>query len=86
MKIKLLCRRAGVDRVEAGPKGLVLGLRNDRFANPAGLVGYISEQGSRAKVRPDNRIVLMRDWREAGDRLAGTRRVLADLAALAEAA
>ena len=86
VKIKLLCRRAGVDRVEAGPKGLVLGLRNDRFANPADLIGYISEQGSRAKVRPDNRIVLMRDWREAGDRLAGTRRVLADLAALAEAA
>ncbi|MEO1200385.1 MAG: transcription-repair coupling factor [Pseudomonadota bacterium] len=86
VKIKLLCRRAGVDRVEAGPKGLLIGLRNDRFANPAGLVGYVSDQAGRAKVRPDNRIFLSRSWADAGDRMSGTRRILGELAELAEAA
>src|SRR6266481_3836499 len=37
--IKRACREAGVERVEAGPKGAVIALRGNRFANPAGLVG-----------------------------------------------
>src|SRR5690606_3963390 len=51
--IKTRCRDAGIASVDAGPKGVVLGFRNDRFANPAGLVRFISEQGSLAKLRPD---------------------------------
>src|SRR5690606_34483942 len=40
--IKGLCRRAGVAKIDAGPKGAVLSFRRDRFANPAGLVEFIS--------------------------------------------
>src|SRR5437763_4467851 len=39
--IKRDCREAGVERVEAGPKGAVITLRGNRFANPAGLVELI---------------------------------------------
>ena len=84
MRIKLLCRRAGVDRVEAGPKGLVVGLRGDRFANPEGLIEMISKEGSKAKVRSDNRIVLNRDWPTTERRIAGTRSVLREMAALVD--
>ncbi|MCB1493128.1 MAG: transcription-repair coupling factor, partial [Rhodobiaceae bacterium] len=38
MRIKLLCRRAGVDKVDAGPKGATLSFRDNRFENPHGLV------------------------------------------------
>ncbi|MCX5514893.1 transcription-repair coupling factor [Kaistia algarum] len=81
--IKALCRKANVEKVDAGPKGMVIGFRNSTFANPAGLIRYIGEQGSLAKVRPDQKIVLIRDWEDPEKRLKGTAVVLTQLARLA---
>ena len=64
--IKVLCRRANVEKVEAGPKGIIVSFRDNAFANPDGLVAYVAEQGSFAKVRPDMRIVFIRDVEDAG--------------------
>ncbi|TDI54942.1 MAG: transcription-repair coupling factor [Alphaproteobacteria bacterium] len=82
--IKTLCRRANVEKVDAGPKGVVVAFRNNIFANPAGLIGYITQQGSMARIRPDQTIVLMRDWSRADDRLKGVAVLLTRLAQLAE--
>src|SRR5690606_8740447 len=60
--IKGLCRRANVEKLDAGPKGLVIQFRDRQFANPAALVRFIAEQGSLAKIRPDQSVVLVRDW------------------------
>ena len=59
--IKGLCRKANVEKVDAGPKGIVITFRNSEFSNPAGLVSYIAEQGVLAKIRPDQKVVLTRD-------------------------
>ncbi len=83
--IKSLCRRANVEKAEVGPKGAVIAFRGNVFANPAGLIKWIAEQGSLARVRPDQSVVLIRDWDDAGRRLKGTAAVMADLARLAEA-
>ncbi|HWJ71839.1 MAG TPA: transcription-repair coupling factor [Kaistia sp.] len=81
--IKALCRKANVEKVDAGPKGIVISFRNSTFSNPAGLIRYIGEQGSLAKVRPDQKIVLIRDWEDPEKRLKGTAVVLTQLARLA---
>jgi transcription-repair coupling factor (superfamily II helicase) len=81
--IKALCRRANVDKVDVGPKGAVIGFRDNVFANAAGLIRWIGEQGSIAKVRPDQKLVLIRDWADMGGRLKGTMSVMAELARLA---
>src|SRR5207248_2538860 len=44
VKIKALCRQANVEKIEGGPKGLVLTFRDNRFANPERLVSFIREQ------------------------------------------
>ncbi|WP_298352695.1 transcription-repair coupling factor [Rhodoblastus sp.] len=82
--VKALCRRAHVEKVEAGPKGIIIGFRDNSFANPAGLVRYIAKQGSDAKVRPDMKIVFLGDFSHAKDRLEGARKILRDLAQVAE--
>jgi transcription-repair coupling factor (superfamily II helicase) len=82
--IKALCRRAHVEKVEAGPKGVIVGFRDDSFANPAGLVRFVAEQGNDAKVRPDMRVVFMRDFETIEARLEGTRQILRTLVGLAE--
>ncbi len=81
--IKALCREANVEKVDAGPKGAVISLKDNVFPDPSGLVGWIGEQGSLAKIRPDQKIVVIRDWGEPEHRLAGTAVMMAELARLA---
>lgn len=83
--IKQLCRRAGVEKVDAGPKGAVLTLHENRYANPEGLVAYIQNQAGTVKLRPDQKLVFMRVWDDARIRLRGVRRLMEELADLAEA-
>ncbi|WP_137390686.1 transcription-repair coupling factor [Rhodoligotrophos defluvii] len=84
--IKLLCRAANVASVDAGPKGVVVSFRNGEFANPAGLVAYINEQGHNVKLRPDQKLVFKRDMDEAEDRLKGVRAILKRLVQIVEEA
>jgi transcription-repair coupling factor (superfamily II helicase) len=86
VKIKALCRRANVAKIDTGPKGAVLSFRDDRFANPEGLVAYIREQGPAARVRPDMKVVLFEDWEKPEQRLRGTEKILRDLVRIAKRA
>lgn len=82
--IKRLCVTAGIDRIEAGPKGAVFGFHNDSFANPEGLVAFIAGQAGTVRLRPDHKLVVQRAWETAADRLKGARQILGDLVKLAE--
>jgi transcription-repair coupling factor (superfamily II helicase) len=90
--IKSLCRRANVEKVEAGPKGLVLSFRDNVFVNPDGLIAFIREQGSAVRMRNDpktakgQQLVFFEDWPRPQDRLEGTAAVLRRLASIAEQA
>ena len=86
MFIKGLCRKANVEKLDAGPKGVVIHFRKREFPNPAGLVRYISEQGSLAKIRADHSIVFTRDWPTPDKRLAGSAVVMTQLARLVDKA
>lgn len=81
--IKALCRQANVEKLDAGPKGVVIHFRARQFPDPTGLVRFIGEQGSLAKIRPDQSVVLQRDWPTPEKRLAGSAVVMTQLARLA---
>ena len=87
--IKTLCLRANVEKVDAGPKGAVLSFRDNNFANPDGLLAFIRERGSEARIRNDKsgqKLVFLEDWEQSEDRLKGTAAILRRLAAIAERA
>jgi transcription-repair coupling factor (superfamily II helicase) len=84
--IKALCRRANVERIEAGPKGAVVAFRDNSFANPDRLVAFIRQQGPQARVRPDQKVVFFQDWPSPEKRLKGTTAILRSLASLAKPA
>ena len=84
--IKLLCRQANVEKIETGPKGAVISFRDNSFANPERLVGFIHEQGRAARVRPDMKVVFFDDWEEPEQRLRGTANILRNLVELAQPA
>ena len=84
--IKSLCRRANVERIEVGPKGAVLALRENIFNNPDGLIAYIVEHPVGARVRPDMKVVFFDEWDTATERLKGATEILRSLVAIAERA
>jgi transcription-repair coupling factor (superfamily II helicase) len=81
--IKALCRRANVEKVDVGPKGAVIAFRDNIFANPAGLMRWIASEATLAKVRPDQKVVLIRDWADAERRIKGTAALMIMLAKIA---
>jgi transcription-repair coupling factor (superfamily II helicase) len=82
--IKGYCRRANVEKVDAGPKGAVISFRDNSFAQPDRLVFFIKQHGKAAKVRPDMKVVFFQDWETPEERLTGTTEILRQLANLAE--
>jgi transcription-repair coupling factor (superfamily II helicase) len=84
--IKYLCRIAMVEKIEAGPKGATISFRNNSYPNAAGLVRLITEHAGTMKVRPDQKVVVMREWPTPEARLKGAEALLTQLARLAKAA
>ncbi len=84
VRIKAMCKRAGIARLDGGPKGATVQFHNDKFANPQGLVEFIQSQHGRARVK-DNKIVLRRDWRKDSDKIKGAFAIARDLAEKAAA-
>lgn len=82
--VKSLCRQANVEKVDAGPKGAVLTLRNSEFPNPVGLVKLVSDPANQVRIKPDQKLVFARNWPTPETRLKGTAAILAKLAKLAE--
>ncbi|MDP1866514.1 MAG: transcription-repair coupling factor, partial [Bradyrhizobium sp.] len=82
--IKGYCRRANVEKVDAGPKGAVITFRDNKFAQPDRLVFFIRQHGNAAKVRPDMKVVFLQVWETPEERLYGTTEILRQLANLAE--
>ncbi|WP_417727397.1 transcription-repair coupling factor [Roseovarius sp.] len=79
VRIKAMCKRAGIAKLDGGPKGVTIQFHNDKFASPRGLVEFITDERGLAKVR-DNKIVVRRDWKGETDRIKGAFGIARDLA------
>ena len=79
VRIKAMCKRAGISKLDGGPKGATIQFHNDKFASPEGLVAFIQDQRGLAKVK-DNKIVVRRDWKKDSDKIKGAFAIARDLA------
>src|SRR5947208_8139559 len=71
--IKQLAKQAGVEKIDAGPKGGTIAFRNNQFADPVALIEFINQHSGSMKVRPDQKVVVARDWPAPEDRLNGAK-------------
>ena len=84
--LKRLCRAAGVEKLEAGPKGMVLQFRGNSFRNPAGLVSWVgSSRNGEMRLRPDHKLAILREMTTA-QRIGLARDVVGRLNLLADGA
>ncbi len=84
MRIKAMCHKAGIARLDAGPKGATVQFHKNKFGNPQGLVGFIQGQRGTASVK-DNRIVVRQVWEREGERIKGVYAIAKELAGLVAA-
>lgn len=82
IELKQLCRLANIEKIDAGPKGLSLAFRDNHFARPDALIGWIAEQGGRVLLRADHRLVVAAPIPKPDMQPAACKTVLQDLVAL----
>lgn len=83
MVLKQLCKEAGVERLDVGPKGAVVAFRNNSFVKPDKLLAFIGQHPKILKVRPDQRVVYTQNWRDEAARMDGARKLMRRLSKLA---
>ncbi len=82
VEIKIMCRQANIDRVDAGAKGLLIGFRNNIFANPEKLMDLVISSFGVIKVRPDQRLFIEKDLSSYNTRIAIIKQYVSKVAGL----
>ncbi|HKT16266.1 MAG TPA: transcription-repair coupling factor, partial [Allosphingosinicella sp.] len=62
IEIKLNCRKASIAKLDVGTKGALVHFHNDHFPDLDGLIAYVQRLKGAARLRPDSKLVIMRDW------------------------
>ena len=82
VRIKSVCKKAGIGKLDGGPKGATVQFHNDKFISPEGLVEFIKKQNGLAKIK-DNKLIIKRDWKKNSDKFKGAFSIARDLAEIA---
>ncbi len=80
--LKLLCKKAGIERIDTGPKGAVISFHNDQFANPIALLEHIERNPRSLKARPDQKLVFTHEWKKADEKIAIIRKLILSISNL----
>jgi transcription-repair coupling factor (superfamily II helicase) len=71
IEIKMNCRKASIARLDVGLKGALVHFFNDSFPDLEGLITYVQHLKGAAKLRPDHKLVITRNWGDPAARLHG---------------
>ena len=85
VEVKLSCRQAYIAKLDLGAKGAVVTFADNGFPDLAGLLGYIERMKGTAKLRPDSKLAVSRDWPPPEARLNGALQLSRGLARVAAA-
>jgi transcription-repair coupling factor (superfamily II helicase) len=85
VEVKLNCREAMVAKLDIGPKGAVVTFADGGFPDLSGLLGYIDRLKGAAKLRPDSKMAVSRNWPTPDARLNGAVQLSRGLARVAAA-
>jgi len=86
VEVKLSCREAMIAKLDIGPKGAVVTFADSGFPDLSGLLGYIDRLKGSAKLRPDSRMTVARNWPTPDARLNGALQLSRGLSRVAAAA
>lgn len=79
LMLKRQCLSVGVNKVDAGEKGVVIGFHNNSLRNPEALLRYIGTQNGVVKLRPDQRVFFLRSFATTAQKIKGVEDILRTL-------
>ena len=62
--LRNLCKTLNIHRIDRGPKGILITFYKDTFKNVDALLGWTADQGGTVKLRPDQKLVIIKSWQE----------------------
>ncbi len=80
LSLKLLCKKAGIDRLDIGPRGAIISFYQNRFSNPEALLAFVARRVSSLKLRPDQKLVFSHEWK--GDKISVLKTLVDAIASL----
>ncbi len=80
IEAKLNCRKAMVAKLDVGPKGALVTFFEDKFPDLPGLLAYVERLKGTAKLRPDSKLVIQREWGDGAKGLNGALQLSRGLA------
>jgi transcription-repair coupling factor (superfamily II helicase) len=80
LETKLNAKKACVAKLDVGAKGALVTFFKDEFPDLPGLLGYVERLKGTAKLRPDNKLVITRNWPDAAAQLHGALQLSKGLA------
>ncbi len=82
VSIKQLCRKAGIDRLDAGPKGVTIGFYKDSPPNVPALMKWLQDRAGAFRLRPDQKLFTPKQWLSTAQRSKGIEALAKELAGL----
>ncbi len=80
IETKLNAKQANIAKLDVGPKGALVSFHADRFPNLDGLLAYINRLDGTARLRPDMKLVVAREWGNPKARLNAALQISRGLA------
>ncbi|MCW3797259.1 transcription-repair coupling factor [Sphingomonas sp. BN140010] len=85
VETKINCRKARIAKLDVGQRGAVVTFADGGFPDLPGLLGYVDRLKGAAKLRPDSKLLVSRDWTTPSARLNGAVQLSRGLARVAAA-
>ena len=85
VETKLNCREASIAKLDVGAKGAVVTFIDNGFPDLQGLLAYVERLKGAAKLRPDSKLAISRDWPTPEARLNGALQLSRGLGRVATA-
>ena len=75
VETKINCKKACIAKLDVGAKGAVITFASSGFPDLAGLFGYVERLKGAARLRPDSKLVVSREWPTGEARLNGALQI-----------
>lgn len=82
IKLKQLCKKAGIEKLDAGPKGASVKFYKNRFEPLHRLIGFIQKNSTNISIKQNHQLVVRQDWLSNSARLKGTKNLIKQLVEL----
>jgi len=76
IKIKSECKKLNIEKIDIGEKAILIGFKDNLFKEPEKLLSYIGINPGIVRFRPDQKIILQRQFSKAEDRIEYLRQFL----------